>query len=192
MEELIDGRGREKDRPEVVHLVAGRFRIENHSYGVLHPGVGHQDPQGGQIGPDSYQPGGGQVQSLTHTVPAEEQHGDERTLQEEGHNAFHSQRSAENIAHKPGIGRPVSAELEFEDQPGGHAYGEIDPEEFEPEFGNGFPFFVARAVIDGGHDGDDPGQAKGQRDEYPMVEGRERELGARPVDKGEIDMFHMT
>jgi len=31
--------------PKIDHLIAYRFGIKLHSHGILHPGIGHQDPE---------------------------------------------------------------------------------------------------------------------------------------------------
>ena len=182
MQELIDRHGREGHGRERTHLVADRFEVEVAAHGVLHPGVGHQNPPGREVGADGREPRGGEVEAFGDLVPAEEHDGDEGALHEEGQNALDGQRRTEDVAHEVRIVRPVGAELEFEDDARGYADGEIDAEQAHPESGRAAPERVARADVEGLHDGDEESQSERQRHEEPVVDGRQGELRPRPID----------
>ena len=115
-------------------------------------------------------------------LPAEEHHGHEGRLHEEGHYALDCQWRTEDVAHKPGVVRPVGAELEFEDDARGHTHGEVHAEKLLPEFGSSLPEFIFCTVVLGLDDTHDDGQAEGQGHEEPVIDCREGELRSRPVD----------
>ena len=181
MKKLVNRHRRKQHIPERGHLLAGRFGVEGRSDRILHPRVGHQNPQRRQVRADGRQPGRRKVKTSGHLIPAEKHHGDERTFQKKGHNSFDCQRRSENIADEIGVIRPVRPELEFEDQSGGHADREIDPENAHPKLDRPFPERIAGTVVNGLHDGADETQPEGQRHEQPMVDGRHRKLGPRPI-----------
>ena len=181
VEKFVHGHGREEHVPKVDHFVPSGFGVEPHSGRVLHPGVGHQNPEGREVGADGGEPGGGQVEFFGDLVPAEEHHGNKGRFHEEGHDAFDGERSAEDITDEVGVVAPVGSELEFEDKPRCDPDGEVDAEESHPEFGGSFPEFVTGTDIAGLHEGDDETESEGERDEQPVVDGCQGELGSRPV-----------
>lgn len=77
-----------------------------------------------------------------------------------GHDAFNCQRSAKNISNKPGVIAPVGAELKLKNDARGYSNGEVDAEEFHPEFGDPLPFGIPGAVIHGLHKGQHVGQSQ--------------------------------
>ena len=174
--EFAEGGGGEEDGPEVLHFVAGRVGVECHAHGILHPGVGHEYPKGRDVGAHEHEPSGDEVETTTDFVPAEEHDGHEGGFHEEGEDALDGQGCAEDVADEPGVVAPVGAELEFEDEAGGHADGEVDAEEFHPEFGGVEPVRVAGARPDGFHDGHHEGEAQGEGYEHVVVHGREGKL----------------
>ena len=183
MQELVDGDRRKDHGPEIDHLVAHAVGIELHARRVLHPGIGHQNPQRRQRRANGREPSGGQVHAGAHLVPAKEHDGHEGRLHKEGHDAFDGQRGAENVAHEPTVIGPVGAELKFENNAGGNAQGKIHAKKVHPVLGNLFPTLVPGTIIDGLHAGDNEPEAQRQRDKQPMIQGRERKLRPRPVDK---------
>ena len=189
MGELVHRIGREGDLEEVLHLEAGGLGVEGLADRILHPGVGHQDPHRRQAGADCHHPGGKQVESLGNAVPAEEHDREEGGLEEEGEDALDGERRAEDIADHPRVVGPVGAELEFQDEPGGHADGEVDTEQLHPELGQPLPLLVAGAHVDGVVKGEDPGEPQGQRHEDPVVHGGQGELAPGPVDHAEVQIF---
>ncbi len=66
--------------------------------------------------PHGHQPDARQMDALGQPVPAEDPQAQEGRLQEEGGQAFHGQRGAEDLAYEAGVGRPVHPELELLDQ----------------------------------------------------------------------------
>ena len=50
--------------------------------GVLHPAVGEDDPQGGQVRGDGHEPDRGQVDLLAHALPAERPHRKEMCIRD--------------------------------------------------------------------------------------------------------------
>ena len=75
----------------------------------------------------------GQVEALADLAPAEEHHGDEGRLHEEGQDALDGERRAEDVSDEPAIVGPVRPELELKDNPRSDADSEVDPEELLPE-----------------------------------------------------------
>ena len=117
MEDLV-GVGHEPGRHDfafVFDVVAGRR---------LHPGIGDDDPYRAEVRAEADHAGGEKVQLRPDLVPTEEEDGEEARLEEEGKDALGGQRAAENVADKARVGGPVGPELEFQDDPGGHADGE--------------------------------------------------------------------
>ena len=169
----------EQDRHEVGDFHAHGFGIELRPHRVLHPAIGDEDPQRGQIGAERHEPGHREVGLLAHPVPAEEEQPDQRRFQEEGHQALDRQRRAEHIAHIVGVVGPVHAELELHRDAGGDAEREIDAEQRAPEFRHVLPDLTAGHHIDALHDGEHEGEAERQGHEQEMVHGCQRELPAR-------------
>jgi hypothetical protein len=66
------------------------------------------------------------VEAQADPVPAEDEHGLEARLQEEGEDALGGECGAEDVADEAGVGGPVGAELELHDDAGGDADGEGD------------------------------------------------------------------
>ena len=100
---------------------------------VLHPGVGHEDPERRDVGRDGHQPDRHQVGLGRQLVPPEEPHRDERRLQEERHRRLDRQQRPEDVAHVGRVARPVGPELELEGDPRDHADREVDEEQLPPE-----------------------------------------------------------
>ena len=182
VEELHDGNRIEHQSPEIDHLVTHRVGIELHTYGVLHPRVGHENPNGRDTGSDTRHPSGKQVCTFAHLVPSEEHDGEERSLHKEGQDALDGERSTEDVAHKPRVVAPVGTEFEFEDDARGDAHGKIDGEEFHPELGGVLPKLIFLDDIKGLHRCHNDRQPEGERYENPMVPGRQSELRPRPID----------
>ena len=172
MTELHHGEGREGYVEERDHLVAHGLGVELTPHGALHPGIGHENPPSRDGGAQAGQPRAGQVEAFRHFVPAEIHDGHEGGLHEEGHDAFDSERCAEDVAHEPRVVRPVGAELKLQDDARSHTHSEVDTEEFLPELGGVFPETLLRAIVARLHNAHDDGQAKRQGHEQPMVDSR--------------------
>ena len=106
---------------------------------------------------------------LADFIPSEKHDGDKRGFEEKSHDTFDGKRGAENIAHEPGVVRPVGAEFKFEDDAGGNADNEIDSKQGHPEFGDVLPLLFACSHILGFHDGDNEGEPEGERHKQPVV-----------------------
>ena len=131
----------------------------------LHPGVGDDDPDGGEDAAQRDHEGGEEVHPLADAVPAEDQHGQEAGLEEEGEDALGGQGAAEDVADVAGVGGPVGAELELHDDAGGDAHREVDGEDARPELGHLVIDDVAGAQVHPLHDHHDHAQPDGQRRE---------------------------
>ncbi len=158
--ELGLGHRVEDHRHEVGDFHTHGVGIEGRADGVLHPAVGHQDPQGRQVGAQGDHEGDEQVGVRLQLVPAEEHQADEGSLQEEGHQALDRQRRPEDVPDVVGIVAPVHAELEFHRQAGGHAQHEVDAENHAPETGDRPPDRPAGHHIDALHDDQHEGEAQ--------------------------------
>ena len=182
MEKLVHSHGVERNFKEIVHHIAHLGRVEAHSNRILHPRVGHQNPQSRQRHAGCRKPCGGKVEALAHTVPAEEHYCHKCSLHKECHNALYGKGRTEYVADKPTIVRPVGAEFKFENKAGGHAARKIDAEKRHPKLGDAFPAFTARMHIYALHYGHYERQAYGKRHKEPMVHCCKSELRSRPVN----------
>ena len=162
------------------HLAAYGIGIEGGAHGVLHPAVGYKYPVGRYGGTDAGKPCGCQMELGRDLLPAEEHHGKECGLHEEGEDALNGQRGAEHISNEPGIIAPVGAELELENEAGGDAHCKIDGEELHPEARCLLPEFVFLDEVQRLHYGHDKRQAQSQRHEEPVVGRRHGELDSGP------------
>ena len=118
-------------------------------------------------------------------VPAEDPQAQEGRLEEEGQQALHRQRGAEDVADEAGVLGPVHAELELLHDAGHDTHGEVDQEELPEELGQLEVLDVARPVpgrLEARHQ---PDRAEGQGDEQEVVDGRDAEL---PL--GELERTH--
>jgi hypothetical protein len=126
------------------------------------------------------------MRDLREAVPSEEEQTDERRLEEECHQAFDGERRAEDVADIVAVVAPVHAELEFHDDAGGDAHGEVDAEERSPEERHPPPDLAAGHHVDALHDGHDDRQAERQGNEEEVVHRRRSELQAGEIDDREI------
>ena len=84
---------------EADHLHTHGFEVEVRCDRVLHPAVGDEDPQRGEVGAQRNQPGDRHVLNFTQTIPTEEEQTYKGGFEEEGHQTFNGQRRTEDIAH---------------------------------------------------------------------------------------------
>ena len=169
----------EEHLSEALHLHAHRLRRKHRADRVLHPAVGDENPQRGQIRAERGEEGHRQVLALGQLLPTEEKQTDEGRLEKESHEAFNRQRRAKHVADVLRVIRPVGAELELHRESGGDAEGEVNPEQLAPETGHVLVDLFAGHDIDRLHDDQQPGEAKRQRHKEKVVERRCRKLPSR-------------
>jgi hypothetical protein len=150
---------------------------------MLHPGIGYQNPPGGDRSSQSCEPGRSQVETFADLIPPEKHDGNKRGLHKESQNALDGKRRAKNITYKPGIVTPVGSELKLKDQSRGYTYGKVDTENLHPKLGCPFPELIACFIIKGFHDTHNDCQAESEWHKNPMVHGCQSKLGSRPVNK---------
>ncbi len=112
-------------------------------------------------------------------VAAEQHQAQEAALEEEGEDAFRRQQRAEDVAHEPGVVGPVHAELELLDDARGHAHGEDDAVDLDPEEREAAPLGVPGAQVEAAHHEQHQAQAHAQGREDEVVAGGQRELQSR-------------
>jgi len=169
---------------------AGQFRaarrlVDHESGGGLLPGVGHDDPEGGNGGAHGHHQDGEPVHALRDPVTTEEVQSQEARLQEEGEHALGGQGGAEYVPHEAGIGRPVRPELELHDDPGGHTHGKGKGEHLAEEPAGPHPdLFTRLPALEFDHD-EQPGHADGDGGEQ-VVEPD----GHAKLEPGQEDCIH--
>jgi len=177
--EAVDGGRVEDDLPEIVddhagvaevlglHLVAHGHELsidfEVGAGGGLLPGVGYDDPNGTEMSSEGDHAGGEEVEFWADLVPAEEKDGEETRLEEEGEDAFGGKGAPKDIADEAGVGCPVGAEFEFEDDAGGDTESEDETEYLGPEAGHVVEAWVTRLEPEAFHDDQDEAQTDGER-----------------------------
>src|SRR4030067_1075820 len=111
-----------------------------------------------------------------YLAPAERPESDNNRLQQAGGSRFDRQGHAEDVAHVPGVGRPVHPELELQRDPGDATQGEVDEEQPAPEPGHPEVELVAGPDIARFHPGDKERQAERQGNKDKMKGGGHAEL----------------
>ena len=87
------------ERHEIDHF--GPVVAQHIADRVLHPAVGQQYPEPGQIGGERYDPYGKGMDLLRYLVPAEDPDTDEYRFEEERHGRLNGQRGAEYVPNVP-------------------------------------------------------------------------------------------
>ena len=118
---------------------------------------------------------------LRDSVPAEDPDPEEGRLQEEGGQALHGQRSAEDVAHQPRVGGPVHAELELLNESRDHPDRHIDQEQRTEEASKSAISVVAVAVPRRLQQGDQERETDSDRHEKEVVDAGTGELPAGQV-----------
>lgn len=103
---------------------------------------------------------------------------------------FDSQRSSEDISHKPTIIRPIGTKLKLQNNTGSHTDCEVDTEQLHPELRNAFPCRISGFVVNSLHDRHYDAQSQGEWHKYPVIHGGEGKLCPRPIDKRIINCLH--
>ena len=89
----------------------------------------------------------------------------ERRLEEKGGEPLHRERGTEHVADRPGVGRPVHAELELLDQAGDDADRDVDDQQRPEEPGQPEVLVAAGPVPGGLQHGGEEREADGHRHE---------------------------
>ena len=170
----IEGRGEEirehRLRPVGRQLVAR---------GRLHPAVRDDDPQRAQAASRPHKPTADQVEPLSHAPSAEDDHSEERALQEEREKRLGRERRAEDIAHEATVIGPIGAEAEFHGDARGHTHRESHSEELHPESRSGLILLRTASIRLRLEDGHDEAHANRKRNEHEVIGRGERKLQAR-------------
>ena len=95
-----------------------------------------------------------------HFVPAEEEKADHGTFEKEGHETFDRERRPEDIADIVAVIGPVGTELELHRDTSRDPHGEINAEQFAPEFHCIFPDLPASHNVGGFEDRQQPAETK--------------------------------
>ena len=131
---LEDGPGVHQQSPEAGDL-EGAVGQDLVGDGVLHPGVGDDDEVAGEPGAEEDHEGRSPVSPGGETLFGEEEEAKEAGLEEEGEDAFHGERLADDSAGDAGEGGPVGAELKLHGDAGDDADDEVDGEDLSPKAG---------------------------------------------------------
>ena len=119
-----------------------------------------------------HQPYACQVQPLGQPVPAEDPDPEERGLEEEGEEALHRQRAAEDVAYVARVCRPVHAELEFLHEPGHDPHGDVDEQQGSEETGQPAIGLLSLPVPGGLEQRHEKRESDRHRDEEEVVDAR--------------------
>lgn len=163
--DAVDGGGIEYHGPEVGDFCAC---VEACAYDVvacwcLLPGVGDDDPDGGEHGAQCDHDGGEEVDFGADAVPTEEEDAEESGFECEGEYAFCCQCAAEYVANVFGVGGPVGAEFKFHDDAGGYADAEDEGEDSGVEPGHVFVELVAGFEVHAFHEYHDEAESYAER-----------------------------
>jgi len=181
MAEAVQGGGIKDHLPEIDDLGAqGVAKADDVVAGRgLLPGVGDDDPDCTEMGPQRNHAGGEEMGPGFDPVPAEEENGQKARFEKKGKDPLRGESAAEDVPDVAGVDRPVGAELELHDDAGSDAEGEDEPEDARPEFRHlqvelVFGFEIARL-----HDDQQHAEADAQRRKDVVKGDREGELQSR-------------
>src|SRR5437870_9334866 len=118
------GKAHEDHRAVLRARVAGR---------VLHPRTGGDDEVAREPRAQEDECGGEPVPPAPEPPLAEEEEGQEGRLEEEGEDAFHGERLADDATGRAREARPIGPELELERDARHDAHGEVDRDAAPPE-----------------------------------------------------------
>ena len=187
MHKLHLSHGIENECAETHHLHTHGFKVELGAGRELHPAIGHQDPECGEVGADSHQPGCPEVLNLAQTIPAKEEHTDEGRLQEKRHQPFNGQRRPENVTHIVRIVGPVGTKLELHGQTRSDPKGKVDGKQLAPELGHVLVNGIVGHHIDRLHDRQDKRHPQRQWNKYKVIEHCCGKLDPRQLNHSLID-----
>ncbi len=126
VDEFHLGHGVEQQGTEVGQLHAHGHVVELGADRVLHPAVSDQNPERRHVRSQRHQPGDRHVLHFAQPIPAKEEQADKGRFQEERHQTFNGERRTEDIADVVRVIGPVSAELKFHRQSGGHTQRKVN------------------------------------------------------------------
>ncbi len=143
----------------IAHLVAG-WRV--------HPAIGRENPERRHGGADCDDRRRENVERTRHTVEAEQQHAEERRLEEERHQNFVADSGTDHVAGRDGEAAPIRAKLVGENEARHDAHRERHGEDLGPE-----PHQMLVAVVAGAqpHDAE-----RGEIGREPDREAREDDV----------------
>ena len=144
--------------------------------GVLHPGVCNQNEECRNPGAENCHEQTEGVDCGLEAVPTEDPQTKEGRLNEEGEEAFHCQRSAEDVADEAGVFTPRHAELEFLNQTGGHTHSEVNEVQLAPELRHSLVFVLLGTNVANVQVGHHKAQTQSQRNHEEVVDGGNTEL----------------
>ncbi len=145
---------------------------------MLHPGIGCDDPHGGEGGREGDQTHHDGMCLGGYFFPPEDPYTDQCGFQKKGSRCLDGQQRTENISHISGIAGPVGAELELQGNPRHDAEGKIDEKNLSPELGHSQVDFIPGLHITGFHPGQQNRQAQRQWNKQIMKHGCCSELQA--------------
>ena len=125
--------GRREDHRHPVSGAQATVRQLHETRRVLHPAVGRDDPEGRGQGAHRHQHRGGEMQSRSDPLPAEQHHAQEAGLEEEGCQHLERQQRPDHRRGRLGELGPVRAELVAHHHAGDDAHAEAEGEDLDPE-----------------------------------------------------------
>ena len=167
--------GRKSDA--VLELVAGRR---------LHPAIGRQDPERRDRGAGRHHHRRQHVEPGRHPVEAEQQHAEERRLQEERRQHLVAEQRPQHVAGDDREAAPIGAELVGQHDARHHAHRKRDREDLGPEPHQPLVALVAAAQPDRAERGDIGRQADGEARENDVKNDGEGELQTGQQDRIKI------
>ncbi len=180
----------EQDRGDVVRLGPIRRRVDLVADRMLHPRVGDDDEVRGQPGPRPDEVDRREVHLRCQAIATEHPEPDEARLEHESAEALDGQRPPEDVADVLRERRPVHPELELLHQARRHADREVDQEERAEEPHQPLPLGVLRPIRQRLHDREQRRESERQRHKDEVVQGRERELQARQIERRHGENVH--
>ena len=165
----------------VFHFVSGRR---------LHPAIGRQNPERRRRGADRDDDRRHHVEPARHQLGAEQQHAEERRLQEKRGQHFVTEQRTEHIAGRDREPAPVGADLVGQHDAGHHAHCERDREDLGPEPHQQLKAFIAGAQPHRAERGDVGRQADGEARKNDVEDDGEGEL--QPGQHDRIEFHRLT
>ena len=183
MGQAFHGGGVEDHGPEIIHdgpdmsqilrldHITGRERrvscpdnsLKVESGRCLHPGIGHDDPDGAEVCSQGHHAGGEEMHLGTHLVPAKEKQRQKSRFKEECEDSLGGQRASEDVPHKAGVSGPVGSKFKFHHDACGDSDGKDEPENLGPKMGQMVEEGIAGLDVKSFHDDQQNTQADRHR-----------------------------